>query len=274
MNNEFTLHSADGIELFGRAWAPTDAPRAAVCLVHGFGEHGGRYRHVAERFAAAGLATLACDVRGHGQSGGARGYTPSYDALLDDITLSLAEMERRWPNTPHFLYGHSMGGNLVINHVLRRQPLVQGVIASSPWLRLTHEFSGPFNAYVWLLDKVHPRYTRPTGDDPANLTHDARVLHILANDPLAHSTISARLFWGLRAAGLWALAHAGLFRRPLLLLHGTADQLISPQATQEFAAHMPGDCTLQLWEGYFHELHNETGNQAVLETMVAWMGKH
>ena len=114
--------SADGLQLVGRSWEPDSEPRAVVCLVHGLGEHCGRYQHVAAALTEAGFAVLACDQRGHGRSAGKRGVIPSYDALMDDIGLLLEQASQRYPGKPRFLYGHSLGGNEVINYALRRKP--------------------------------------------------------------------------------------------------------------------------------------------------------
>ena len=127
--------SADGLQLVGRSWEPAGEPRAVVCLVHGLGEHCGRYQHVAAALTEAGFAVLACDQRGHGRSAGKRGVIPSYDALMDDIGLLLEQASQRYPGKPRFLYGHSLGGNEVINYTLRRKPALAGVVATSPGLR-------------------------------------------------------------------------------------------------------------------------------------------
>src|SRR5687768_12588636 len=106
---EWTWKSRDGLELAARGWT-AEKPKAIVCLVHGHGEHIGRYRHVGEALAKAGYMLLAFDLRGHGLSGGQRGHAPSYESLLDDIADFLSDAKRRYPDVPVFLYGHSMGG--------------------------------------------------------------------------------------------------------------------------------------------------------------------
>src|SRR5919199_2405933 len=129
---EFGWRAADGVRLYGQGWQPQGEPLAVVCLVHGQGEHSGRYAGLAAALVEAGYAVLAFDLRGHGRSEGQRGHTPSYDAWLGDIARLLEEAGNRFPRRPRFLYGHSMGGNLVLGYALRRahaDPLA-GVIAS------------------------------------------------------------------------------------------------------------------------------------------------
>ena len=134
---EFTQQAPDGIQFYFQGWQPETPPKAVVCLVHGLGEHSGRYAHVAAALNDAGYALLGFDLRGHGKSGGPRGHTPSYETLMDDIGRLLAEAAHRYPGRPQFLYGHSLGGNLVLNYALRRKPGIGGVVATSP-ARLPH----------------------------------------------------------------------------------------------------------------------------------------
>src|SRR3954468_2442078 len=125
---EWTWYTADKTRLYAQGWQP-DQVVGVVCLVHGLGEHSSRYAHVAAALGEAGYVTLAFDQRGHGKSQGARGDATSYDEQMDDIKRLLAEAAERYPALPRFLYGHSMGGNLVLNYALRRRTQLQGVIA-------------------------------------------------------------------------------------------------------------------------------------------------
>ncbi len=138
-HNEFKFRTFDGLQLFGQSWQPEDQPRAVICLVHGMGEHSGRYGHVADRLTQACYSVFAFDLRGHGKSPGPRGHTPSYEALLNDVNFFLNEVDKNFPELPLFLYGHSLGGNLVLNYVISRQPKLKGVIVTGPWLRLAFE---------------------------------------------------------------------------------------------------------------------------------------
>ena len=127
---QFDWQNADGLRIFAQGWLPEIIPLGVVCLVHGQGEHSSRYTHVAGVLNQAGYAVMSFDHQGHGQSQGRRGDMSSYDALLDDIGQLLDETAQRYSNTSRYLYGHSMGGNLVLNYVLRRQSQLNGVIAN------------------------------------------------------------------------------------------------------------------------------------------------
>jgi len=271
---ELDLLAPDGQRLFACEWrAVTETPRrGVVCIVHGMGEHSGRFGHVAAAFAAAGYAVLAHDQRGHGRTAGKRGHTPSYEALLDDVGLLLHLAEQRYPGLPRFLYGHSMGGNVVLGFTLRKQPPLAGVIATSPWLTLAF---APPSAKVRLarfMNRLWPSYSEAAGLNAADLFRPAEeATAVYRGDPYVHDAISVRFFTAIHAAGLWSLAHADRLAVPLLLMHGTADRITSFEASRQFAETTPQElCTFRAWEDGYHELHNEPFRQEVIESMIAW----
>jgi alpha-beta hydrolase superfamily lysophospholipase len=213
-------------------------------------------------------------LRGHGKSGGPRGHTPSYDAQLDDITAFFKQIEGKYPDLPRFLYGHSMGGNLALNYVLRRKPDLHGVIVTGPWLKLAFDPPAVKVTLGRLMNSIAPGFTQDSELDTKALSHDAAVVTAYENDPLVHSKISARLFVSIYENGLWALEHAAEFPLPLLLMHGTADRIASSEASKEFAAKAGSKVTLKLWDGLFHEIHNEPEKAEVFKVMLDWLGKH
>jgi len=257
--------------MYGRAWNPPGESKAVICLVHGLGEHCGRYEHVAAALTQAGYVFIAFDLRGHGKSGGTRGYIPDYTALMDDIACSLDEAERRYPGKPRFLYGHSLGGNLALNYVLRRRPQLVGVIATGPALRTG--FTPP--GWKVLMGKALYRYwpgmVMANGLERKALSRDADVVDRYNQDALVHDRVSAQLGIDILLSGEWALAHAAEFPLPLLLMHGSADRLTSPEASREFAARAGAVCKLILWDGFYHEIHNEPEQVEVFTTMVSWL---
>ena len=268
---ESSWENKDGTKFFVQGWEPDAKPKAVVCLVHGHGEHVGRYAHVGDAFSKAGYALVGYDERGHGKTTGARGHVPSYDAMMDDISDFLAMMEKRYPGLPVFLYGHSMGGNQVINFALRRKPDLKGVIATGPWLKLAFD---PPAMQVFLgrtMNNIAPGFTQKSGLETAALSHDQKVVDAYVADSLVHDKISARLFVSMYESGLWALDHAAEFSLPLLLMHGTADRLTSWQASREFAQRAGKNVTWCAWDGFYHEIHNEPEKVEVLKTMVDWM---
>ncbi len=258
--------------LQGRQWLPEGSARACICLAHGFGEHTGRYQHVGAFFAERGYAVIAFDQRGHGRSPGRRGEISSYELLLDDIERLLAEGRRRSPTLPLFLYGHSMGGGEVLNYLLKRKPKLTGVIATSPWLTLFRP--PPINQLrlAELLNFIVPKVSLPRGQlDSGRLSHEATVSRAYDADPLVHHRISARLFFGCYRAGIWSIAHAGEIGVPVLLTHGSGDQVTGFDGSRRFAEHAGQLCTFKEWDGLFHELHNETQSAEILGYIGDWM---
>jgi alpha-beta hydrolase superfamily lysophospholipase len=271
---QVTVKSKDGLTLVGREWSPAGEVRGVVCLVHGIGEHVGRYPHVAAAFNQAGYVMIGVDQRGHGRSEGPRGHTPSYDTFLDDIDVQLAEAAGRHPGKPLFLYGHSLGGNFVLFYSLRRKPRLAGVIASAPSLRLAFKPPAWKTTMGRLLYNLMPAFSMPSGLETAALSHDLSVVDAYVHDPLVHNRVSARLGIGMIDVGEWILAHASEFSLPLLVFIGSQDRLTSVDASREFAAKVPGDCTFKLWDGLYHETHNEPQKAEVLGFMIQWIKAH
>lgn len=270
---EFKFKTFDGLQLFGQSWQPEDQSRAVVCLIHGLGEHNGRYVHVADSLTQAGYTLISFDLRGHGKSEGPRGHTPSYEALMRDISSLLEIVNKQFPQLSSFLYGHSLGGNLVLNYVLRRQPQFKGVIVTGPWLRLAFEPPAFKIALGKITNQLCPAFSQKSGLDTKVLSHNPEVVHAYENDPLVHDHISARMFISIYQAGKWALEHASEFSLPLLLMHGGEDKIISVEASREFVNRITKKCTLKIWDGLYHEIHNEPEKEEVFKFLIDWLDK-
>jgi alpha-beta hydrolase superfamily lysophospholipase len=273
--NHSALHwkTEDGLTLYGQAWQPESEPKAVVCLVHGLGEHSGRYAHVGAAFNQAGYALLAFDLRGHGKSEGPRGHTPSFEAFMRDIDQFLQQAEQRFPGRPRFLYGHSLGGILVLNYALRRRPALAGVIVTSPGLHTALEQQTAKVTLARVLGRMLPAVALSSGLNPNDISRDPAVVQAYVNDPLVHDRITFGMSVQLLHAISYALDHAAEFPLPLLLVHGTADRLAFPTSSTEVAAAVRGECTLKLWDGLYHETHNEPEQKEVLAFTIAWMDK-
>ena len=271
---EFTLNTADGLNLFGRVTQPPDEPLGVVCIIHGSGEHGGRFVHLAEVLGQAGFVAMSVDLRGHGNSEGPRGHSPSYETLLDDIALLVDKAMHDFGNPPLFLFGHSCGGNLVLNYVFRRRPALAGAVVTAPLLRSGSPTPAWKLTFARMFYSLWPSCKFNTGVSPEDKTHDLVVLKAISNDPLGHKLISARMGLDVLEAGEWALKHAGEFNIPLLLMQGDGDRVVSVDANVEFAGNVPGDCTLKIWDGLYHELHNEPEHEEVFNYTVDWLKAH
>jgi len=270
---EFGWSTPDGVEIFARQWHADDAPpRAVVALIHGLGEHSGRYQHVADFLTRNGVAVLAHDQRGHGRTNGIRGHVPSLDHAMDDVQKLLDVAAQRYPGLPVFLYGHSMGGLFVLYFALQRRPRLAGTIVTSPGL-VKYEPVPPVKMAAGnLLYRLAPMLTMANDLDVNNLSHDPKVIQQYKADPLVHDRVSARLGLDIIKTGPWIIEHAPEYPLPLLLLQGSADRLISPAATQKFASRAPADkVTFRMVNGGYHELHNEPDKIVTLQAMLDWM---
>lgn len=274
---EFTRTTPDGQELYYQGWAPAGEPKGVVCLVHGLGEHAGRYAHVGEALNDAGYALLGFDQRGHGKTPGKRGVTPPFGLLMDDIGLLLDEATKRFPGTPRFLYGHSMGGNWVLNYALRRKPAIAGVVSTSPGLRTAFKPPAAQVLAGKVLYRAAPAFVMPNGLNLNSISRDPATIAAYQADPLVHDKMSARLGMDILQQGEWAIEHATEFPPiPLLLVHGACDQITSAPATEEFAkkaraGSLSPSVTLKLWPECYHETHNDPEKAEVIAYMIAWL---
>jgi alpha-beta hydrolase superfamily lysophospholipase len=271
-HDESSWVTDDGVRLYYQGWFPSGGEtRGVILLVHGLGEHSGRYAHLGEFLTENGLAVHTFDLRGHGKSGGARGVTPSFERLMKDIDLLFAEADQRHPGLERILYGHSLGGVLVLNYALRRKPRLNGVVSASAALRTSVE-EQPIKAILArLFGSLLPGLVLESGLDTSALSRNPDVVAAYENDPLVHSKISFGLGKGTLDAIAWAYEHASEFPAPLLMIHGTSDQLAYAHGSEQFAELVPKGCTLKLWEGLFHELHNEPERDKVLDYILAWI---
>lgn len=267
---EFSWENPAGRSIYGVHWLHP-APKAAILLVHGLGEHCCRYEHVAQFFHQRAVALTGFDLPGFGQTAGRRGYAQGLDEMLDTIAQAQERLEAQYPGIPVFLYGHSMGGNLVLNYLLRRQPELMGLIASGPWIRLPKPPPGWLLAVAGLIKRVFPYFDQDNGLQAAYLSRDEAVVTAYQRDPLVHRRISAQLALEMVEAAAWLDRFAGEMPVPTLLLHGAEDRITSPAGTRDFAARVSGSVELELFPKLFHEIHNEPEKEQVLQRMADWL---
>jgi len=270
-HSEFGWETGDHLQLYAQAWRPDGETRGMVCLIHGLGEHSGRYEHVAACLTGAGYVLAAFDQRGHGRSDGQRGHAPDFQILTEDVAKFLEESDKRHPGHSCFLYGHSLGGNLAIEYVLRRRPRLAGVIATAPALRTAFKPPALKIALGKIMVRLWPTLSMSNEIDVQTLSRNPDVVKAYVDDPLVHDRLTPGLGIGMIQEGEWLLEHASELSLPLLLMHGGADRLTSLQASSEFAARAGDLCMLKVWEGLYHEIHNEPEQEAVLAYLVDWL---
>lgn len=270
---EWQLAGVQETNLFVREWMPEEEKaKAVVCLVHGMGEHGDRYSHVATRLTAAGFAVIALDQHGHGRSPGKRGHLLSLSAAINDVALLIEESRRKYAGIPIFLYGHSMGGNVAINCALRLKPPIAGLVLTSPWLRLAFK---PHPAVEWFgrrLAGIVPTLQQSTGLLPGDLFRPGYFEAApIVGDPLCHTRITLHTFSEISNGGEWALAHADTLHVPMLLMHGSADRITSYEASARLAEMLGKKCDWICRKGGMHELHNDLEAEQSIKEITIWL---
>ncbi|TAK45984.1 MAG: alpha/beta hydrolase [Saprospiraceae bacterium] len=270
---EYSWTGPKGLSICARHWV-VEHPKAAVCLVHGLGEHCARYRQVAEYFAKRGIALSGFDLPGHGRSGGSRGHAFSTEVIFENIARLLKEVSAKYPGIPLFLYGQSMGGNLVLSYTLARRPTVSGVIATSSWIRLPEKPSPLLVAFGCMMRRVLPSFTQNSGLNPRYISRDDEVVRAYQSDSLVHNRISVETGLSLLEAAQKLDAFAGKVPVPVLLIHGSADQITDPAGSEGFAKRAKGDVTFKRWDSLYHETHNEPEKEVVLANMAGWIETH
>ncbi len=273
IHEETEWRSNDNIPLYVQKWHPANEAKGVICLIHGLGEHSSRYLHWAERLTAEGYAVLAFDLRGHGNSGGERGDSPTFDHLTDDITLLLKDAEKQFPNKPCFLYGHSLGGLLVLFYLIQRRPDLAGAIVTSPALHTSTDRQKIKIALARILSRIIPRVSIPNGLDREGLSQDPAVVQAYCEDPLVHDRISLRMAKGMFDTIDYVLAQAPEIKLPLLIMNGTEDRITFASGAEKLADLIKSECTLKLWDGLYHELHNEFDKDRVFDYLKQWLEK-
>ncbi len=265
--------STDGIDFIGYHGTP-QKPKAVVALVHGIGEHSERYKHLAEFLIEHGYAFAAYDHRGHGRSGGKRGHTPTYNTLVADVEQFLEQVRSFYPDTPIFLYGHSMGGNIVLNYYTHHPDAnLKGIITTGAFVKLAFEPSAFMVALGRFMRNILPGFTQNNQLVLEHISRSPEVIEKYKNDPLVHNKVTATLGIGMIETAKKLYAFKGTTKIPMLIMHGGADKLTSPKGSQRFAENMNGDVTYKEWPGLFHEIHNEPEKREVFEYLVDWMNR-
>jgi alpha-beta hydrolase superfamily lysophospholipase len=273
---ERTIETRDGLALVRRDWPFADA-RGTIVIVHGLGEHIGRYAHVAARLNASGWSVVGYDQRGHGASPGERGRIAAEDDLLADLA-AVVDAVREEARGPIVLLGHSLGGLVVARFVAgglesprpRWQRDVDALVLSSPALDIG--LTGAKRVLLATLESLAPNLGIGNGLDAGAISRDAAVVTAYRADPLVHDRIAPRLIRFLADAGPAVRALAPRWKVPTLLLYAGSDRCVVPAGSAAFAAAAPADVvTTQVFASLFHEIFNEPEQNEVLGLLTAWL---
>ncbi len=276
MPNLTSVDTADGLKLHVREWPCADA-RGSVLIVHGLGEHMGRYAHVAAHLNRCARHVVGYDQRGHGVSGGARGALNHVDDLLTDLALVIDAVRTQRPG-PLVLLGHSMGGLVAAR-------MVAGGLASSPppWFRevdtlvlsspaLDAGMSSAQKLLLKVLGALAPNLAVGNGLKPEWVSRDPAVVKAYVDDPLVHDRVTPKLVRFIVDGGEFVRAHAAQWRMPTLLLYAGSDRCVAPAGSAAFAAAAPANVvTTQAFAPLFHEIFSEPEQAQVFAVLAAWL---
>eukprot|EP00474_Spongospora_subterranea_P004799 CRZ05257.1 hypothetical protein [Spongospora subterranea] len=248
--------------------------KCSLLLIHGFGEHVGRFYHVILELIDARCDVHTIDLRGHGLSGGPRS-DGNFDDFINDISILHRIALTSAPKLPVFLYGQSMGGMLVLAYaLLDKTQRIRGVIATSPWLRLSRLVQPKWwkIALLKLGWPLFQEFLLSSNVDPCSLSSVDGVASAAINDRLVLPYITVRMAFQIISGAQNTLKHASILTTPLLLIHGSSDQLTDGNATLEFAdAASSSDKTVRIYQGAFHEIHNDIDRSQLFTEVNEWV---
>ena len=276
IHQEGHFKSTDATNLYYQSWMQSRDSKpdhdGIIAIVHGSGEHSGRYANVVNHFSELGYKLYAFDFRGHGKSAGRPGHVQAWQEYRDDLDCYLHLIEEENPGKPVFLYGHSMGGQIVLDYLTSgKHRAVAAVVCSAP--AINPPPTSPLLIFVGkILTFIWPTISLNNGLDVNDISRDAAVIKAYVEDPLVSAKITARFAAEFLACIDRVQANADKIDVPLFLFHGSADRIIPMQGTESFYSKVVfADKKLEIYQGGFHEPHNDLQQQEVFRDIEKWL---
>lgn len=272
-HTEGKFSACDSLELYHLAWLPDGEPKAVFVVVHGYGEHSGRYLNPVNYFVPRGLALYAYDLRGHGKSPGPRGHIVHFGEYLADTNAFLKLVRQLNPGHKLFLLGHSLGG-LIVSAYVENYPTddLSGLIMSSAFLGFRMQVPAVKAAVGRVMSSLMPALTMKNDLSAALLSHDLAVVAAYDTDPLNHHVGTARFLTEVTTAQARTLERAGEVKLPLLVMYAGDDQIADPERSRVFFERAASaDKTIHGYDGYYHEIFNETNKEVVFKDWECWL---
>jgi alpha-beta hydrolase superfamily lysophospholipase len=265
----FNIEGSNGNQLRIVSWFPPKM-KTLIVLVHGLGDHMLRYRSWALLFNQESIGVIGADLRGHGKSDGQRGNGTCTE-FTGDIHAVLKFTHEQYPFVPKILYGHSMGGNLVLRYIIDYKPNILGVIATSPWLKLHNPPNSFMLKIVSFLYRFLPVMPLSNGIKSKDISHNPEIVKLYQIDPLIHNHMTPKLFFSINESGLFILKNKHKINIPLLIMHGSGDKITSHKASSGFANLTSDKTTFKIWKGAYHELHHEFERKEIFYYILRWI---
>jgi len=251
---------------------PDQPAKAVLFIVHGLGEHSGRYDELSSEFLKNDIAVFTFDHRGHGQSGGKKGHAKSIEQLVEDTEHALMQCRSIFLDIPIFLFGHSMGGQVVATYLsVKKSREVSGAIISSAWFTLVKQPASWLIALTRGIKSYIPALTLSNGLDPNEISSIDEEVQAYKNDPLVHDKISLSLFHALYQNGLNLLKFTSATVVPVLVCHGEIDKITSLEGSRIYAEKLGEKATFMIWKASRHESHHDRYKANVIQYYVKWV---
>jgi alpha-beta hydrolase superfamily lysophospholipase len=267
-----TLSGSNGDAIYAQSWLPGGAPKAALLLLHGLAEHSGRYMNLVEHLVQVGYAVYTFDLVGHGHSEGERAYVRRFSEYSAMVDAYQAQVRERAPRVPLFAFGHSMGAVIAADYVLSHDSELSGIVLSGLSVEMPADVTPATILAAKVLSALAPKL-RVQALASSTLSRDPAVVQGYDEDPLVYrGRIPARTGVELLQAQDRVLAHAHQITLPVLMVHGGEDRLCPLRAARSFYESLGSpDKTLQVYEGFYHEVCNEPERDLVLDDIAAWI---
>jgi alpha-beta hydrolase superfamily lysophospholipase len=274
-HREGHLTTPDRMNLHTQAWLPHDKPKAVILIVHGLGEHSGRYGNYVSYFVPRGYALYSFDMRGHGRSDGARGYVEHFDRFVEDVDLRAAEARSDWPGTPLFVLGHSLGSLVALSYARQYPDRLTGLIVTGTALKDALQVPAWQRSLATVFSRVAPSLKMNNGVPLSGLSRDPAVIAAFEADPLTHRWGTPRLDTEAKVVRAQINHSAATWRVPTLMLHGGADPICLAEGARQFAAQTPaGLVEYHEYPGLYHEIHNEPEQAQVMTDIENWLQRY
>lgn len=271
---EESITTSDGSRLYARRREVEDARGEAV-IVHGFGEHSGRYGPLTDHLVANRYSVVSYDQRGHGKSGGLPGHIERFSDYEEDLDRSISLAGSHGDTRRIFIIGHSMGGLVALRYLAIKGIKLGGAIVSAPLIGLAAQAPAHKVMIARVGARVVPRFRLDNEINPDDLSRDPEVCRAYAEDPLVNRLVSARWFAEATRAMKQVTAWANDIKLPVLVMHGSNDRIASVEETKQFFERLGSkDKELVIYPGFYHELFNEPEKQEVFDRVTAWLDAH
>jgi alpha-beta hydrolase superfamily lysophospholipase len=272
--SKINLEPINGTQIYSQLWEPEKKVVGVVVLVHGLGEHADRYgTHFAKYFNDKNYAIVTFDLPGHGKSGAKRGQIKQADDFRKLVSSSIAYAKTKYPNLPIFIYGHSLGGLISLETIIRERPEINGAIITAPVIDVNEPIP-PIKLFLAkVMDKLFPSFALDSGLKRNLLSRDVNVVNAYNSDPLVHGKTSSRLGMYIINTGSFVRENAEKVSIPTFVMVGSAEGIVSKNAIDTFCKNSEL-CEEKEWPGLYHELHNEPEKNDVLDFAFNWMEKH